>query len=333
MDYNNLFLTIAAILPAAVLCIYVFKKDRAEKEPLGLLLLLLGLGVVICFPASLAEQLLSKILNSIFLPYATEIDGAMVLENPILFRIYTALEYFLNVALVEEGFKFLALVLATRKNKNFNSLFDGLIYSVFVSLGFAGFENILYVTQYGWVNALVRAVMSVPAHMFFSVMMGYYYSMWHMKIKANRLELNLKQYGVLAPNAPEYTHGKDVAMCLVVPILAHGLYDYCCSVDSFYAQVVFYGFLIFMYFFCFRRIKRMSSMDMDDNRFASAMVAMKHPEYLNLLRERNRQQLEEQARQQALRYSQQPQYAVNPLYNTPVPQQTEDDTSEAPEQQ
>ncbi len=331
MDLNQIFLTIAGILPAAVLCIYVFKKDRAEKEPAGLLLLLLGLGVAICFPAALTEQLLSKILNSVFLPFCTEIDGTMVLENPVLFRIYTALEYFLNVALVEEGFKFIVLVLATRKNKNFNSLFDGLIYSVFVSLGFAGFENILYVTQYGWTNALMRAVMSVPAHMFFSVFMGYYYSMWHMKIKARKLELNLKHFGVIPPDAPEYSHKKDVAMCLIVSILAHGLYDYCCSVGSVLAEVIFYGFLIFMYFFCFRRIKKMSGMDMDDNRFASAMVAMKHPGYLTLLRERNRQQLEESARQQALRYSQQTQYADDPRYTTPPAPQMQKEAAEITE--
>lgn len=324
MDLNNIFLTIAAIVPAAILCIYIYKKDRAEKEPAGLLLLLLGLGVLICYPAAVTEQLLSNILDSIFIPFCTQMsDGTFVIEDPILFRIYTALEYFLNVALVEEGYKLLVLVLATRKNKNFNSLFDGIIYSVFVSLGFAGFENILYVTNYGWANALVRAVMSVPAHMFFSIFMGYYYSMWHMKIKANKLEINLKQYGIIAPDAPEFSWKKDIALCLVVPVLAHGLYDYSCSVGSFYAEILFYGFLIFMYFFCFNRIKKMSSMDMDDNRFASAMVSMKHPEYLRLLREKQEQQLDESIKQQAYTYSHQTQYAEDPRYSTPAPEQTD----------
>ena len=318
MDYNRLLLTLAAILPAAVLCIYIFKKDRAEKEPLGLLALLLGLGVAICYPAALAETVLDKIIDTIFIPFATETENSYELGS-FMFRIYNGVKYFLNVALVEEGFKFAALVLVTRKNKNFNSLFDGIIYAVFVSLGFAGFENILYVTNYGWINAATRAVMSVPAHMFFSVMMGYYYSMWHMKVKARNLELNLKQYGVIPQNAPLYTYKKDIVMCLLVPILAHGLYDYCCTVDSGLATLVFYGFLIFMYIYCFGKVKKMSSMDMDDNRFASAMVAMKHPSYRELLRERNNTILNEQAKQQAYAYSQQTQYTADPRYDTPAP--------------
>ena len=323
MNSNELLLTIAGIIPAAVLCIYIYKKDRAEKEPAGLLLLLLGLGVVICFPAMLAESVLDYIIQTIFEPHFTTVNGIAVIPDPVIHRIYNAVMYFLNVALVEEGLKFLALVFATKNNKNFNSLFDGLIYSVFVSLGFAGFENILYVTNYGSANALVRAVMSVPAHMFFSIFMGYYYSMWHMKIKARKLELNLKQYGVIPQGAPEYSCKKDIALCLIVPILAHGLYDYSCSVGSLSAELIFYGFLIFMYFFCFKRIKKMSSMDMDDNRFASAMVSMKHPEYLRLLREKQEQQLAESSKQQAYTYSHQTQYAEDPRYSTPAPEQTD----------
>ncbi len=320
MGINTILLTVAAILPAVALCIYVFKKDRVEKEPMGLLLGLLGLGVVICFPAAFVESILTNIIDGIFLPFCVEVDGGYVIENGFIFRIYNAMTYFLNVALVEEGFKFAVLFLVTRNNKNFNSLFDGLIYSVFVSLGFAGFENILYVTQYGWANAVMRAVMSVPAHMFFSVMMGYYYSMWHMKVKARNIENNLKAQGIISPSSSVYSSGKDLAMCLIVPILFHGLYDYCCTINTVAATLVFYGFLLFMYIYCFRRIKKMSNMDMDDNRYASALVAMRHPEYLQLLKQIAQRQLEEQERIQAMRYQQQPQYAVNPLYRSaPAP--------------
>ena len=44
------FLIYAALLPAIVLGIFIYKKDRTEKEPLGLLLTLLVAGVVICSP-------------------------------------------------------------------------------------------------------------------------------------------------------------------------------------------------------------------------------------------------------------------------------------------
>jgi RsiW-degrading membrane proteinase PrsW (M82 family) len=45
----------AALVPAVVLCIYVYKHDKVEKEPVWLLLLLLVLGALSCFPVGEAE--------------------------------------------------------------------------------------------------------------------------------------------------------------------------------------------------------------------------------------------------------------------------------------
>ncbi|MBQ1224165.1 MAG: PrsW family intramembrane metalloprotease, partial [Oscillospiraceae bacterium] len=138
MGLNEILLVCAALLPALVLCIFVFIKDRVEKEPFSLLLLLFILGVISCFPAAEIEGVLFSALDGIFAPFTYVKDGVTYLSG-ISYYIYHALKYFIGVALVEEGVKFLALFLVTRNNKNFNCLFDGLIYSVFVSLGFAAF--------------------------------------------------------------------------------------------------------------------------------------------------------------------------------------------------
>ena len=110
-----------------------------------------------------------------------------VKEAPVSY-LYVAVDMFIGVALVEEGFKWLTLVFFTKKSKEFNCLFDGMIYAIFVSLGFAALENILYVLNNGWVNAATRAILSVPGHMFFAVMMGYYYSRWNIFAKAREGE-------------------------------------------------------------------------------------------------------------------------------------------------
>ena len=276
MGINDIFLVCAALFPAIALCIYVFKKDRVEKEPIGLLISLAFLGCVICFPAAEIEGAAFDLIEKFFTPYAVEQDGVKYLTGTA-FKMYNACKYFVGVALVEEGLKFLVLVLMTRKNKNFNSLFDGLIYAVFVSLGFAALENVLYVVKNGWINALMRAVMSVPGHMFFAVLMGYYYSMWHMYEKAKRKERSLKRDGLLSPDAKEFSGSRHIVLSLLVPILAHGLYDYCCTDGSTLATIGLYAFLLFLYIYCFGRIKKMSKDDMLDVTYSNLLVLRKHP--------------------------------------------------------
>ena len=171
MTVNTILLVIAGLVPAVVLCFYVFSKDKVEKEPLPLLLKLLLLGAISCLPAAYLETAIISVIDGIF---------KNLTMTPILDRIYKAVYYFIGVALVEEGLKWLILYYVTKNNKEFNCIFDGMIYAIFVSLGFAAFENVLYVMEYGWINAVMRAILSVPGHMFFAVMMGWYYSLWHI---------------------------------------------------------------------------------------------------------------------------------------------------------
>lgn len=276
MELNEILLICAALFPAIALCVYVFIKDRVEKEPIGLLLLLLVLGAVSCFPAATIEGVLIGFIDALFSPFVVEMDGTLYLPG-ILFKIYNAIKFLIGVALVEEGLKFIVLFFVTRKNKNFNSLFDGLIYAVFVSLGFAALENVFYVLENGWINAVTRALMSVPGHMFFAVLMGYYYSLWHMHEKAKLQERSFKKVFLIRDSSPEFSGGKYLGLSLLMPILAHGLYNYCCSLGTLLSMIVLFVFLIFLYIYCFGKIKEMSKADVDDVTFSGAMVLTKHP--------------------------------------------------------
>ncbi len=274
MGVNEYLLTAAALLPAVILGCYVFKKDRVEKEPVSLLILLFSLGILCCFPAAMAEEWLIELMGKIFsLADVHPKEGTQLL--PSMFRVYNFVKYFIGVALVEEGCKLIALKAATRKNENFNCLFDGLIYAVFVSLGFAAFENVLYVLENGWINAFMRGVLSVPAHMFFAVLMGVYYSMEHITEKAAEIEKRLGEEGEICVNGPfnpkKYRYKK-----LLIPVAAHGLYDFCCTSDSGLAIAVFYGFVAFLYIYCFGKIKSFSEADGFSGSYAENMVRAKY---------------------------------------------------------
>lgn len=262
----DIVLILAALLPALVLCIYVFNKDRAEKEPLSLLLKLLVLGVISCFPIVAVSSPLCDIISIKY--YADSGSG---------FYVYQFMENFVGVALVEELGKLIFLILGSAKSKYFNSLFDGVIYAVFVSLGFAAFENILYVSDGGLSVALLRAVSAVPGHMFFGVLMGYHYSMWHISRKAKKIEKQLRKEGLLPKGRSISTIG-NLFKSLIIPVLAHGAYDFCCSIGSVLFTLIFIAFVIFLYRHCFKKIKTLSQQDGDTHDYALLMLVEKYPE-------------------------------------------------------
>ena len=152
--YVNPILIAAAVIPAIVLLRFVYKEDRLDKESPGLLLSLVIFGILSTFAAIVTEQIGEAILG-ILLPQSS--------------TAYNVLLYFVVVALSEEGFKYLLLKKRTWYSSEFNCQFDGVVYAVFVALGFALWENISYVLMYGLGTAAVRAVTAVPGHACFGV--------------------------------------------------------------------------------------------------------------------------------------------------------------------
>jgi len=224
------FLIAAAVLPALILLIYVYRKDRLEQESRRMLRGLLLQGIIATALAGLAERVGSAILGY-FLP-----------ENSVL---YSLIFYFLVVGVAEEGFKYALLVYRTWESPEFNCSFDGVVYAVFVSLGFALWENIDYVLAYGFGTALLRAVTAVPGHACFGVFMGAFYSL-------------AKKYHVRG-------YGTSASACRVlaflVPAFLHGLYDFVATLASYGADTVFFGFVIILFLVSFRLVKKLSARD------------------------------------------------------------------------
>ena len=226
----NTWLIAAAVLPAIILLVYVYRKDRIEKEPRGLILKLLLAGVGTTFLAKITESIGWVILDN------------MYIQNKVL---YDFLLYFVVVAISEEGFKYLALKFFSWKNPNFNSTYDGLLYSVSVSLGFALWENISYVLAYGMSVAFVRAITAIPGHACFAVFMGSFYS--------------AAKYEQLQGNPMRCSHYRRLA--LLIPILLHGFYDFCAASANDNLSLVFLVFVAVMFIASFRRVKRQSRND------------------------------------------------------------------------
>ncbi len=276
---NSIGLVVCALLPAIALLIYIFKKDRAEKEPVGLILLLFFAGVLITWPTAFVEDFLDPLIDNIFVGLWHS-DGDMIYLDTIPAYIHSFLEAFFGVALIEEGFKFLALFLLTHKNKNFNSLFDGMIYAVAVSLGFAALENILYAFSFGWSVVFNRMILSVPAHMFFGVLMGYFYSFWNVFRHVDILEQDAKQKGMILPSRKPIRKSRQLALALVIPVIAHGIFDFCLFIETDFLMFVFYVFVVFLYVFCFLRVRSFSKSDVPYGLLLMSVFLKRNPDLL-----------------------------------------------------
>ena len=66
-------------------------------------------------------------------------------------------------------------------------------------------------------------------------------------------------------------------MCLLIPVLAHGLYDFCCVLGTDWSLIALIGFVIFMYVHCFRKIKKMSKADGMEVDYVRYLIRSKYP--------------------------------------------------------
>ena len=213
MDIFIILLT--ALLPIALLVYYIYHKDKKSPEPTGQLVKAFFYGIL-SVPLSFC---MSTPLGLIGV-FPTEVTS-------ILGSVSTA---FFGAAIPEEIAKFIMLWLLLRKNPYFDEKMDGIVYAVFVSLGFAALENIMYIfsNEEAYLSVgIARAIFAVPGHFCFGILMGYYYSL-------------AKFY----PKTPT----KNKVLILAAPIIVHGLYDsilFIINVTPAISGVLLIVFLIF----------------------------------------------------------------------------------------
>ena len=167
-------LLLLAIAPVMVVIVWIYYKDKIEKEPKSFLFKNFIFGATV---SVIITWILSAVVNSVY----------PLLKTNDIFE--TFLKAFIYVALIEEFAKYVIVRFLAQPNKEFNEKFDGIVYAVMVSMGFACLENILYVFEYGVKVGFLRAFTAVPAHATFGVLMGYF--MGQAKFSENRVQKNI----------------------------------------------------------------------------------------------------------------------------------------------
>lgn len=176
-----------ALAPGVAIAIYIYLKDKHEKEPIGLLLRAFLFGV------------LSVLLTLLLTSFA---EAFVILDQTKAADL--ALYAFGMVALIEEGSKYFFIRYFLYTHKEFNEPFDGIIYAVMVSMGFATLENLFYVFDGGVGTAIMRMFTAVPAHATFAILMGFF-------LGKAKFQHRKPGYGLIG---------------LLAATILHGAYDY-----------------------------------------------------------------------------------------------------------
>jgi len=214
-------LLIISIAPIFIIGLYIYFRDKYEKEPIGILLRAFLAGCISVIPILLIEIALGNFWTNNFANRANILATA-------------GYDAFVVAAFTEELFKFLFFALLIWRNKNFNEKYDGIVYAVFVSLGFAAVENVLYVFENGAGVGILRAFTAVPAHTLFGITMGYFLGLAKMK------ELKRKS---------------NIIKAIIFPIILHGIYDFILMSEQTFLLLLFIPFMIFMFVYGNRRMK------------------------------------------------------------------------------
>lgn len=154
-----MILLISSLAPVIIVIVYIYIKDKFEKESKIALFKNFLLGAIV-------SVLISFTLYTLYDTYLPQPDELSVFDQFI--------KAFFVVGFVEEFSKYIIVRYYAQPKEAFNEPFDGIIYAVMISMGFAAVENIFYVLEYGLSTALLRAFTAVPAHATFAVIMGYF---------------------------------------------------------------------------------------------------------------------------------------------------------------
>lgn len=222
----NIILLLIAIVPVYAIGLYIYNKDK-EKEPKKLLTKLFIFGMLSCIPAIFLELLVGYFFGE---------EEYMNLWESFIYTL-------INIAFIEEICKWFIVYKITYNNKEFDHIYDAVVYCIFTALGFATIENLLYVYIGGVGVGLARAISAIPGHAAFAIIMANYYG-------------NAKLAKVNNDHKKETT---NLILSVFVPTIAHCIYDYLLLTDHFLILIIFLVFLIAIYKYSYNKIKDLSN--------------------------------------------------------------------------
>jgi RsiW-degrading membrane proteinase PrsW (M82 family) len=218
--YLDHFLHIfAALIPAIVILIYVYKQDKfPEPKKIVFKTFLFGCATVLAI--------------DLFIPVLDNFS-----ETNFTGDTYYFFDSFIRAAFLEEFFKSVVLIFFCTRKSVFDEPMDGIVYGVAASLGFAAYENIDYVKYFSQKTSildisLLRTFSAVPMHALCGVIMGFFITLSIFNKKNNYIFLIL---------------------AIFVPVGMHGLYNFSLSSDLVSNEIanviLFLSFLAVIYLF------------------------------------------------------------------------------------
>ncbi|MED4474777.1 MULTISPECIES: glutamic-type intramembrane protease PrsW [Bacillaceae] len=201
----------AGLAPAFAIMSFIYLKDRFT-EPISLIIKMFISGALLVFPI-------------MFIQYALNAEN---LTNSHF------IQSFFFVALLEEFSKWFLFIYMIYHHEEFDDHYDGIVYAVAISLGFASLENILYLLTNGIEYAFLRAFFPVSSHALFGVIMGYYFG------KAKVIDYHTNWNRIFA---------------FLFPFLLHGVYNYILIGISSHWTYYLIPFMIILWLIALHRIK------------------------------------------------------------------------------
>ncbi|MFS1512319.1 glutamic-type intramembrane protease PrsW [Chengkuizengella sp. SCS-71B] len=201
-----------AIAPSLALLTYFYLKESHSSEPIRMVMKLFLFGILLVFPTMVIQR-------GLVLGFG---------ENDFLFS-------FIISGGIEEFLKLFLLYYTIFNHHVFDSPYDGIVYGVSISLGFATLENIIYAFSYSasFTTLLLRGLLPISGHAIFGVIMGFYIS----KAKF----LSQKKYLCLA---------------LALPVLWHGSFDYIMLAFQTNLLMILIVFMVFLWIKGLRKVKQ-----------------------------------------------------------------------------
>ncbi|WP_150271014.1 glutamic-type intramembrane protease PrsW [Paenibacillus tepidiphilus] len=183
----------SAVAPGLALLIFFYLKDKYDQEPLHMVVKVFLLGLLIVFPVVIIQRGLTLGLG-----------GGVFTDS------------FLVSAGVEEALKWFVLYHMIYNHTEFDEPYDGILYAVAISLGFATLENVMYAwySHASIGSMIMRALLPVSGHAMFGVIMGYHMGRAKFSISGRKKG--------------------SLAISLLLPWLWHGIYDFILSTSPNY---------------------------------------------------------------------------------------------------
>ena len=169
LDFPKLItVLLLTIVPSILLFSLILYSDRKSREPLYLILICLFSGAFTICLSLFIDKLLIK----------THFVVGNLITNANSYSIYKII----ILAAVEEYAKIMTLYLFLYKNKAYDDIYDGFVYSSIIALSFSLIETFIYVFNEGTFAdmttlAILRNFTSIPLHIVCGVIMGHFVSL------------------------------------------------------------------------------------------------------------------------------------------------------------